>query len=140
MSDSKDKIMNILNEPQLAVLATVCEDGKPWCRYVLVFTDENMNIRFATNIATRKVSQTEKNPEVHLTCGVTNPFEVQSWLQIQGRAHTDTSEETKKDFWYDMLDHIFSGPDDPSYAVMEVKPYRIEYIEAGKLEPEVWEA
>ena len=33
MSDLKDKIYEVLQRPQLAGLATVTEEGKPWVRY-----------------------------------------------------------------------------------------------------------
>ncbi len=139
MPDLKSKIKEILSEPQLAVLATVTDDDKPWCRYVLIFTDEDMMIRLATNVETRKIEQIRNNPEVHLTCGVKNPFEPKNWLQIQGQASLNTSNEIKHVFWYDMLERIFEGPDDPLYGVIEIKPYTIEYVEAGQLEPEILE-
>ncbi len=68
MSDLKDKIYEILEKPQLAGLATVTEDGKPWVRYVMAMTGEDLTMRFATCVNARKVGQIEKQPEVHLTC------------------------------------------------------------------------
>jgi general stress protein 26 len=34
---------------------------------------EDMSIRFATSVRTRKVKQIELNAEVHLTCGISDP-------------------------------------------------------------------
>ena len=34
----------------------------------------------------------------------------------------------------------FSGPDDPNYFVVIVKPYRIELMQMTKMIPQVWEA
>jgi len=62
------------------------------------------------------------------------------YLQIQGRAVLNTSKEARHAFWSDMLSHIFSGPDDPNYGVLEITPYRIEYCTVGSHEPEVWTA
>lgn len=38
------------------------------------------------------------------------------------------------------LQNIFSGPDDPNYAVCKITPYRIEYQSMSMVPPEVWEA
>ncbi len=140
MSDLKDKIYKVLGKPQLAGLATVTEDGKPWVRYVMAMTAEDLTMRFATCANARKVAQIEKNPEVHLTCGVTDPFKPDPYLQIQGRARMTTDEGERHVFWNDMLSDIFDGPDDPNYGVIIVKPYRIEYCTPGSFEPEVWTA
>jgi general stress protein 26 len=140
MAELKDQILQILSKPQLTSLATVTADGKPWVRYVMAMTDANMTMRFATFIKARKVAQIEANPEVHLTCGVTNPSEVIPYLQIQGKAALKTDETARHAFWDDMLKAIFDGPDDPKYGVIEVTPYRIEYCTPGSYEPKVWTA
>ena len=140
MSELKERIYAILREPQLAGLATITEDGKPWVRYVMTLASEDLTIRCATFVKARKVRQIEKNPEVHLTCGVTNPAEMVPYLQIQGRAQLNTSAEARHGFWTDMLAQIFDGPDDPKYGVLEMTPYRIEFCSVGSHEPEVWTA
>ena len=140
MSELKDKIYQILCKPQLAALATVTAEGKPWVRYVMVLADEDMTIRFATFVQSRKVGQIKANPEVHLTCGVTNPSEVIPYLQIQGKAVLKTDETTRHAFWHDMLKPIFDGPDDPKYGVIEVVPSQIEYCIPGSYEPKIWTA
>ena len=140
MSELKERIYAILKEPQLAGLATITEDGKPWVRYVMTLASEDLTIRCATFVTARKVAQIEKNPEVHLTCGVTNPSEMVPYLQIQGRAKLNTSKDARHAFWTDMLSNIFDGPDDPKFAVLETTPYRIEFCSPGSYEPEVWTA
>ena len=140
MQDLKEKINQILQQPQLAGLATITEDNKPWVRYVMALSSEDFTIRFATFVSARKVKQIQGNPEVHLTCGVTNPMVQAPYLQIQGIAELTTDEAERHGLWSDMYKDIFQGPDDPNYAVIVVKPYRIEYCEAGKFEPEVWTA
>jgi general stress protein 26 len=140
MSDLKDRIYKILAQPQLAGLATITQDGKPWVRYVMTAASPDLTIRCATFVSARKVKQVKKNPEVHLTCGVTDPQKMAPYLQIQGRAAINTSREARHGFWSDMLSPIFHGPDDPNYAVIEIKPYHIEYCSPGTFEPEVWKA
>jgi general stress protein 26 len=135
----KRKIIAKLSAPTLCVLATVTEDGKPWARYVTPFADENLTIWLATFVNSRKIAQIRKNPEVHLTTGVTDPRIDMPYLQIQGQADILTDGETKKAVWSDYLARIFSGPDDPSFVVCRINPYRIEWQPAGPGAPEVWE-
>jgi general stress protein 26 len=104
----------------------------------MVVTSDDLTIRCATFVGARKVKQIEKDPEVHLTCGVTDPREMAPYLQIQGRATLSTSQEARHGFWQEMLAAIFDGPDDPKYGVLEIVPYRIEYCSVGSHEPEVW--
>ncbi len=80
----------------------------------------------------------KKNPEVHLTCGVTSPESADSYLQIQGHAEVTTDEAERRAYWKDELKRYFSGPEDPNYCVVKVTPYRIEYMAPGSMEPEVW--
>ena len=139
MSDIKEKILEKMKAHTLASFATVTEDGKPWTRYVVVKADDQLNVWFATFKNSRKTIQIEKNPEVHLTLGVSEPDKAVSWLQVQGRAELFEDAETKKAVWYDILTSIFSGPDDPNYLVCKVKPYRIEYYMMNMPKPEIWE-
>ena len=139
MAELKQKIFGKFNGPTLSTLATITEDGKPWARYVTPFADENLTFWMATFINSRKVAQIKKNPEVHLTTGVSDPEKAESYLQIQGRAEILTDEETKKTLWFDHLAQIFSGPDDPNYCVCKITPYRVEYQGMNMQPPEVWE-
>ena len=70
MNELRDKIFEILCKPQMASLATVTAEGKPWVRYVMALTDEDLTLRFATFIEARKVAQIQAHPEVHLTIKV----------------------------------------------------------------------
>ncbi len=140
MSDLRERILAIIRQPVLAGFATITEDGKPWVRYVMTVANDDMDIRFASFASARKVAQIRNNPEVHLTCGVTDLTKMAPYLQIQGRARFTSDEAERHGFWNDMLKPIFSGPDDPNYGVIVITPYRIEYCSPGKFEPEVWSA
>ena len=140
MYELREKIWTILQKPQLASLATIAENSKPWVRYVMIVAKEDLTIRFATFLNARKVNQIKVNPEVHLTCGIDNPDVMVPYLQVQGTAALDASQEARHSFWNTMLSEIFEGPDDPNYGVIEIKPYRIEYCTPGSTEAEVWDA
>ena len=139
MTALEQKIKEVLKGPQLAVLATMTEEGKPWARYVMAVADDELKIRFCTFLNSRKVAQLRASPEAHLTCGVTVPEETNSYIQVAARAEITTDEAERHAFWDDHLKTYFSGPDDPQYAIVILTPYRIEYMPAGKMEPEVWE-
>ena len=139
MSDLKHKILEIIAAPQLSCLATVTADGKPWGRYVMTVGGEDMVLRCASFVRARKVVQIAANPEVHLTCGVTNPHEMTPYLQIQAQARFTTDHDERHGFWNPMLSPIFDGPDDPKYGIVLITPYRIEYCTPGTFTPEVWE-
>ena len=95
-------------------------------------------MRCATFADSRKIKQIEKDPNVHITCGVTSLQEMQPYLQIQGKARITNDEDERHAFWNDTLEPIFDGPDDPKYRLIVVEPYRIEYCTPGSFVPEVW--
>lgn len=138
MSELNQRILDIIHKPQLASLATVTEMNNPWVRYVVTVGDGNFTLRCATLAESRKVGQIQKNPNVHLTCGVTSFMEMRPYLQIQAKAHVTMDKEERHNFWNDMLAPIFAGPDDPKYAVIIIEPYRIEYCTPGSYLPEIW--
>ena len=140
MNELESKILSKMGHHTLASFATITEDGKPWSRYVVVKADDQLNIWFATFNGSRKTLHIAANGEVHLVLGVEDMLKAASWMQIQGRAEILTDAETKKAVWYDMLNTIFKGPDDPNYVVCKVVPYRIEYYTMNQPDHEVWEA
>jgi general stress protein 26 len=140
MNDIKDKIFDKIKAYSLASFATITENGKPWSRYVMAKGDENFNLWFATFKDSRKTRHIAANPEVHMVLGVSDSVKATAWLQIQARAEICEDAATKKTVWYNMLEPIFNGPDDPNYVVCKVTPYRIEYYTMNRREPEIWEA
>jgi general stress protein 26 len=60
------------------------------------------------------------------------------WLQVEGRAEVSTDKTERKSFWFDDLKNYFSGPDDPDYCIVIVRPSRIEFWTMESMEPEVW--
>ncbi len=139
MSELREQIVKGLKPIQLANLATLSETGAPWTRYVMIAADDDLTIRCATFMQARKAGQIERNPDVHICCGVTNPMEMKPYYQIQGKAELVATPEEKEGFWNPTLAPIFSGADDPNYGVVVIKPYRIELWTPPAMEPEVLE-
>jgi len=142
MPNLTERILDVVKAPCLAGLATTTTDGKPWVRYVMTEASDDLTFRCASFRNARKIAQIERNPEVHLTCGITDPTnmgpDMGPYLQIQGRAEFTTDREARHAFWNDRLSALFEGPDDPEYGVVIVRAYRIEFCRVG-LESEVWE-
>ncbi len=136
----KAKILARLAAPQLCPVATVTENGKPWVRYMTFMTDQNLTMWAATFANSRKVAQIAKNPEVSLAAGAKDMMSTEPFLQIQARAAILTDAATKKAVWNEFLKDVFSGPDDPNFAVCKVTPYKIEYVKMDRSPTEVWEA
>lgn len=138
MSDLQQRIIEMLQQPRLACLATITSEGKPWVRYVFCEGSEDMSIRFATFVNSRKVVQIRNNSEVHLTCGASDPVDMNQYLQIQGGAKFYTDKAERHGFWKNSLENYFLGPDDPDYGVVVITPYRIELCSPGSPGPDVW--
>ena len=139
MSDLKRKIHEIIKNYQLASLATVTDDGKPWVRYVMVEGGEELVLKFVTPLKSRKVDHIRRRQEVHIICGANGGEAPRPYLQIAGRAEVSRDEKLRRESWKDFMKKYFTGPDDPDYAVGIVRPYRIELYGAGTPQPEVWE-
>jgi general stress protein 26 len=139
MEDLKQKIYDIGATLQMTSCATVTEDGKPWVRNVMGKIDNELTYRFCTHLGSRKVKQIENNNSVHVLLGVNEVEKAQNWIQFSGVAEVTTDKEERHTFWYDMLEHIFSGPDDPNYCVVKVKPTQIELHSMASMTPLVWE-
>jgi general stress protein 26 len=138
MPNLKERILDVVKAPCLAGFATTTKDGKPWVRCVMTEASDDLTFRFSSFSNARKIAQIESNPEVHLTCGITDPTNMGPYLQIQGRAEFTIDREARHAFWSDRLRVLFESPDDPNYGVVIVQAYRIEFCHVG-LETEVWE-
>ena len=138
MSDLKQRIFDAAKELQLVNVATITEDGKPWVRYVMGKADEELLFRFCTSKETRKVAQIRKNHNVHICLGVSDLETAKNWLQVEGEAEVTTEKDECEAFWFDELKNYFSGPDDPDYCIVIVRPSKIEFGTMGNMVPEIW--
>jgi general stress protein 26 len=139
MDDVKKKIVEGARGLQLINFATLTEDGRPWVRYVVGKADDELVFRFCTHRETRKVAQIKKNPNVHISLGAKDMETAEHWMQVQGVAEISTGRDERHSFWFDALSNYFTGPDDPNYCIIIVRPSRIEYGTMGSMTPEIWE-
>lgn len=138
MSDLKLRVYEAAKELQLINVATITEDGKPWVRYVMGKADKDLAFRFCTRMDSRKVAHIRKNPNSHISLGVSSIETARNWVQVQGTAEVSTDRTELDSFWFEDLNNYFSGPDDPNYCVIVVRPSRIEFGTMGSMTPEVW--
>ncbi len=139
MSDVKAKVLELFKFPTLVGLATIY-DSKPWVRYVMATADDQMIFRIATSGQSRKVAQIKNNPEVHMTGGIASLETAKHYAQIQGQASIVTDNKEKAAFWTKELSAYFSGPEDPNYCLIVIKPYHIELMSMMSIAPEIWES
>ncbi len=143
MQDLESRIRALITPKQLSVLATLTPDGRAWARYMVSFGQDDFSIIYATYSGSRKVKNIERNPRVHVTMGAKEAMEPVDYLQVVGMAEVLTDENSRHHYWQNDFTAFFSGPDDPSYAVIRVVPERIEYVSMRELnhaETEIWEA
>ena len=143
MPNTRKRILETLSPGQsfLCHLATLTEDGRPWVRTMRGVIGEDLVIRCPTFAGTKKVAQIEANPEIHLTCGDTDPSQPGSYLQIE--AHAEITQDTKdrEAAWTERLAKWFTGLEDPAYLVVRITPTRITALPIGGGPPaEIWEA
>ena len=139
MSDLKDRIFDMGKDLQLFNLATITLDGRPWVRYVVGKADKDLVFRFCTHKESRKVGQIRKNPNVHISLGAASMETADHFLQVEGNAEISTDKVEREAFWFEALKNYFSGPDDPNYCIVIIRPSLIEFGTMGSMAPEVWQ-
>ena len=141
MSNTEQKILGVLQRGHsfLVSLATVNEEGEPWVRYVAGTIDDDMVIRFATSLRSKKIAHVRANPNVHLTCGNIDPNVDAPYFQIEGKAEVSTDLEEKKGIWHDNLAYYFQTVENPEWCVLKVHPHRITVCSITSMDTEVWQ-
>lgn len=140
MSDTKRKILETLQRGHgfLASLATISEDGAPWVRYVTGTIDDELTIRVATGLRSKKIAHVRARPEVHLACGNIDPSVDAPYFQIEATAEISTDLEEKRAIWHDDLVFFFQAPENPDWCVLKVRPHRITLHSITSMDTEVW--
>ena len=77
--------------------------------------------------------------DVHITVGVESHATAERYLQIDGAGEVCQDPAELKAFWAPPLAKYFEGPEDPNYALIVVRPARIELWSMGSKTPETWE-
>jgi general stress protein 26 len=119
-NDVKEKVLQILENNKVGTLATV-KNSKPHSRYMTFFNEE-LKLYTATSKETDKTEEIQENPNVHILIGYDGEGLGDAYLEIEGRASVNASEDLKEKVWNDHLKPWFDGPNDPNYIVLEIQP------------------
>jgi general stress protein 26 len=133
----KEQVLKILDENKVGTLATVQND-KPYSRY-MTFFHEGTTLYSASSKETHKVEELRKNPHVHILLGYDGEGLGHSYLEIEGTATLNDSEDIKKKVWNGYLKPWFDGPEDPNYIVLEIKPSQVHLMNVQNKEPQTLE-
>ncbi|MFP3121559.1 pyridoxamine 5'-phosphate oxidase family protein [Ectobacillus funiculus] len=132
----KGKILNILQNQQTGVLATV-RDHKPHICFMMFF-HQDLTLYVATDHLSRKVDDIKENNNVHVLIGNEGKIWGEEFIEIEADAYLEDSAQLKQEFWNDSLNKWLDGPEDPNYILLRLEPKHIYYIDkAGAAHPEV---
>jgi general stress protein 26 len=98
---------------------------------------------FATGPDTPKAKQLRENPNVDIQYQVAPPDFIH--IMVRGTAELVTDASTKQHAWdaidYDLTQFGSTGPDDPNFLPVKIRPTRVELSEMfGSLNKRVWRA
>ncbi|AJS60997.1 pyridoxamine 5'-phosphate oxidase family protein [Paenibacillus sp. IHBB 10380] len=120
----EQEIVKALDHNKICSFATI-EGNKPKQRYMVLF-NEGLSLHLATNRQTHKVEELEENPHVSLLVG----YEIggsKDVIEIEGICSICTDESLREKVWSPELEKWFTGPNDPNYVILDIKPTRMAY-------------
>jgi len=132
------KLVAIFRKCPVITLCTAA-GNTPYGRTMVATTHDDLSMTTATFLNSRKVSQIRENPLVCLVSSMDSELPNRPYGIVQAVATVHTDTETKRACWVQSLDVFFSGPEDPNYAVIRLKPVRAEYWTFEHHEPNVLE-
>lgn len=132
----KNKIEEVLDRHQVGTLATV-QNGTPHSRY-MTFYNEDLVLFTPTDIETHKAEEISKNPNVHILIGYDGKGFEDPYVEVEGKAKINDSEELKDKLWNKQMKHWFNGPDDPNYIILEIHPNQYRLMNVNGEGPQVY--
>ena len=135
MATLRQKISRLIKETSYCTLVTVNPKAEPRCRLMGSLGKGMAKVVYlATYVESNKVKEIKANPRVSLVY----VGEDQSYACVSGRARIRTDQKTKSKLWQkEWLRYFPAGKTDANYAVIEVAPKRIDYVDAETFEPQV---
>jgi general stress protein 26 len=125
-TEIRNSIEKILDESHTGTLATV-KNNKPHSRYMTFFHRDNI-LYTPTDKNTDKTEEIDANPYTHILIGYEGEGFGDEYIEYQGKAAFNESEELKKEFWNDDMKLYFDGPEDPDYTLLEIRPTGIRLM------------
>ncbi|WP_338780467.1 pyridoxamine 5'-phosphate oxidase family protein [Metabacillus sp. FJAT-52054] len=122
----REQIVKLIDQNKIGTLATV-KNGKPHSRY-MTFSNENLTLYTPTDIETHKVEEVDENPNVHILLGYDGEGFGDTYVEIEGKASIEKSEELKQRLWDDNMKMWFDGPHDDNYIILKITPDQIRLM------------
>ena len=135
MATLRQKISKLVKEAENCTLVTVNAKGEPRCRLMgNLAKGVSKVVYLSTYVKSNKVKEIRANPRVSLVYVGGDD----SYACVCGRARIRTDQKTKSKLWQkEWLRYFPAGKTDANYAVIEVAPKRIDYVDAETFEPQV---
>ncbi|MRX74041.1 general stress protein [Bacillus lacus] len=133
----RKKIESIIDENKTGTLATV-SNNKPHTRY-MTFFNEDLTLYTPTSKQTHKTDEIEENSNVHILLGYDGQGVGDEYVEIEGKAEVNDSEELKDKLWNDEVAAWFDGRDDPNYTILKIQPQSIRLMNSKKIDPKTLE-
>lgn len=131
----KEKIATIIQGQRTGVLSTVRND-KPHGAFMMFF-HEDFVLYVATDRNSKKITDIEKNPNVHVLLGREGKNLDEAYIEVEGIASIEEDQTLKNKFWTNSLKRWLLGAEDPNYVLIKINPDTIYYIDsAGTTNPE----
>ncbi|EJR46856.1 hypothetical protein IIM_04568 [Bacillus cereus VD107] len=131
----KEKIATIIQGQRTGVLSTVRND-KPHGAFMMFF-HEDFVLYVATDRNSKKITDIEKNPNVHVLLGREGKKLDEAYIEVEGIASIEEDQTLKNKFWTNSLKRWLLGAEDPNYVLIKINPDTIYYIDsAGTTNPE----
>ncbi len=123
-SESK-KLRELIKGIRIAMLTTVDDGGKLRSRPLATIDVESDNeLLFFVREESGKVSEIKKDNQVNVAYADAGG---NTYVSVSGAASVGKDPELAKEHWNPMLKAWFTGPDDPTLAVMKVRLEKAEY-------------
>lgn len=125
-STIRNAIEKILDESHTGILATV-KNNKPYSRYMTFFHRDTI-LYTPTDKNADKTEDIDANPYTHILIGYEGGGFGDDYIEYQGKARLNDSDEMKKTLWNDDMKLFFDGPEDPAYTLLEIHPTGIRLM------------
>ncbi|MCJ8011997.1 pyridoxamine 5'-phosphate oxidase family protein [Paenibacillus sp. KQZ6P-2] len=119
----EQNLAKIMDRNEFCSFATI-EGNRPKQRYMRLY-NQGLSIHLVTDRRTHKVEELKENPHVSLLLGYEKGG-TEDAVEIEGTCSISDDDELREHFWKPEFEQMFSGPKDPNYVILKVKPVRIE--------------
>ncbi|SFA88038.1 MULTISPECIES: pyridoxamine 5'-phosphate oxidase family protein [unclassified Bacillus (in: firmicutes)] len=130
----RQEVVKVLDESKVGTLSTV-QNNKPHSRY-MTFFHEDLTLYTPTSKETHKAEEISNNPNVHILLGYAGDEYGDAYVEVEGTAKLNDTEELKKKLWNEHFEKWFEGPEDPNYVVLEIKPLLVRLMNKEDKEPQ----